>query len=347
MLDWFQGIHFDSVWWFLALALAAPLAWLRRRRSIPFWVVPFAGVWAERERSVFSRAPALLAGAGLVLLVGALARPERLTEKHEVRTQGYDLMLAIDLSGSMLSEDYERGGKPISRVDAIKPLIKAFIAGRPNDRIGVIIFAGRAYTLSPLTTDHAWLTRQIDALQIGRIEEGTAIGDGLGLALMRLEKFGQVSGERHRGGFILLLTDGANNHGALAPKEAAQLARDTGVPVFPLGIGRAGQVSVPIFNSEGAKTGYRLEESDLDEGSLREIAGITGGRYFRADDIGTLSAAFAAIDATKKNEFHVESYYSKSELYTWLAGAAAVLLFAGAWLIPQRDGAPALEETVA
>ncbi len=334
-------MRFADPLWLLALAGAPVILWLRRRRSIAFWVIPFAGEWAGRGAARFSRWPAVLAGAGLVLLVAALARPQQRTKRIGARSQGYDLMLAVDLSGSMLTEDYRRDDRPINRLEAIKPVLKAFTDRRPDDRIGVVIFAGRAYTLSPLTTDHAWLSRQIDQLQIGRIEEGTAIGDGLALSLMRLERMervGQSGGPPRLGAFIVLLTDGANNHGALTPPEAAQLARLSGVPVYALGIGHSGKVSVPILDDRGRKQGYRKEESDLDEGALHRIAEATGGRYFRADETGTIEAAFAAIDAARKNEFQSRAYYVTTELFPWLAGAAGTLLALAALMIPARFG---------
>ncbi len=343
-MEWLEGIRFEDPLWLLALALAPVIFWLRRKRSIAFWVIPFAGVWAGPAGRRFSRWPAWLAGAGLALLLAALARPQQRTQRIGTRSQGYDLMLAVDLSGSMLTEDYLAGGKPINRLEAIKPVLKAFTDRRPDDRIGVVIFAGRAYTLSPLTTDHIWLSRQIDQLRIGRIEEGTAIGDGLGLALMRLERMeriGQVGGTPRLGAFIVLVTDGANNHGALAPAEAAQLARLSGIPVYALGIGHSGKVSVPILDDQGRKQGYRKEESDLDEGALRQIAEATGGRYFRADDTGTIEAAFAAINATRKNEFRSHAYLVTTELFPWLAGAATALFALAALLLPSRFGTPA------
>ena len=328
-MAWLAGIRFADPLWLLALALAPLLVWLRRKRSIAFWVIPYAGQWARTESGRAGRLPIRLAGAGLFFLIVALARPQQRVQKLGERSQGYDLMLAVDLSGSMLTEDYDRGGKPINRLEAIKPVIKAFADRRPDDRIGMVIFAGRAYTLSPLTTDHAWLSRQIDQLQIGRIEEGTAIGDGLALSLMRLERLerlGQKAGEPRVGAFIVLVTDGANNRGTLSPPEAAQLAHLSGIPVYVLGIGKTGKVSVPIIDDQGHRQGYRKEDSDLDEGALRQIVEATGGRYFRADDVGTIQAAFAAIDATRKNQFQTQSYFVTTELFPRVAMLSGLLI---------------------
>ena len=164
---------------------------------MPVLLVPFAAAWHRPSLLAASRWPAALAVAGLILLVGALARPQRIEDKREARSQGYDIVLAIDLSGSMLSEDYERDGQRLNRLQAIKPVIQAFIDRRPADRIGSRPFLRKAYTLSPLTTDHAWLARQLDRVKIGLIEDGTAIGDALGVALTRLDQARREPGHAH------------------------------------------------------------------------------------------------------------------------------------------------------
>src|SRR5690606_33992629 len=149
-----------------------------------------------------------------VLLAVALARPQQIDPTRQTRREGYDIILAIDLSGSMLAEDYVRDGRPLNRLQAIAPIIDAFIARRPDDRIGIVAFSGRAYTLAPLTADHAWLQRQVERLQVGLIEDGTAIGDALAIAARRLEQPARTADGARPGGFIVLLTDGANNAGA-------------------------------------------------------------------------------------------------------------------------------------
>src|SRR5690606_10808786 len=178
--------------------------------------------------------------------------------RRVVQQQGYDIILAVDLSGSMLAEDYARAGKRINRLQAIKPVIQAFITERPGDRIGIVVFAGRAYTLAPLTFDHAWLARQIERLHPGLIEDGTAIGDGLGVALSRLEQRDRMEDEHRQGAFVILLTDGANNRGALAPPAAAEIAQSRSIPVFTIGAGRNGLVPFPRMDANtGEILGYR------------------------------------------------------------------------------------------
>ncbi|MBK9991457.1 MAG: VWA domain-containing protein [Verrucomicrobia bacterium] len=315
--------------WLVALLLIPLAIWLRGRRSVPVLVVPFASAWHRKTLTNASRLPEFLAATGLVLLVLALARPQQVHDKREVRSQGYDLMLAIDISGSMLAEDYEKNGEPMNRLQAIKPVIQAFIDERTSDRIGLVVFSGRAYTLAPLTFDHEWLSRQTERLAVGMIEDGTAIGDGLGVALSRLEQTAHEEGGRRRGAFVILLTDGANNRGTLAPTQAADIAKFRGIPVYTIGAGKDGYVRIPVMEN-GRKLGYQRMFSDLDEGVLHDIADTTGGHFYRADDMRTIESAFKAINRSQKIEFQAKTYLITSELFPWFAfpGAACLLLAA-------------------
>lgn len=322
--------------WLAALLLVPAVVWLRGRARVPVLLVPFAAAWHRSSLTAASNWTAGLAVAGLVLLVGALARPQRVEDKREVRSKGYDIMLAVDLSGSMLSEDYEKDGERINRLQAIKPVIQAFIERRPSDRIGVVLFSSRAYTLAPLTTDHAWLARQLERVKIGLIKDGTAIGDALGVALSRLDQAAREPGGKRKGAFIVLLTDGANNMGALQPMQSAGLAKARGIPIYTIGAGKDGLVPFPIFDDHGKKVSYSWVEADLDEGALKDIAETTGGRFFRAADTGTIESAFASIDASQKIEFQSKSYLLTTELFPWLAVPGLALFGAGAFLSRQR-----------
>ncbi len=325
-----DGYTFHDPWWLLALLALAAAIWVRGRRGAPVLVVPFAAAWHRPSLITSSRWPAILALTGLVLLIVALARPQIVEDKREVKQQGYDLMLSIDLSGSMLAEDYERNGEAINRLQAIKPVIQAFIKQRTNDRIGMVVFSGRAYTLAPLTFDHLWLEKQIERLTIGMIEDGTAIGDGLGVALTRLEQAKREDGGKRKGAFVVLMTDGANNRGVLTPEQATDIAKARGIPVYTVGAGKDGLVRMPVFDEAGRKLGYRRYPSDLDEGQLRAMSDATGGKFFRAFDIDTAEKAFAAIDASQKIEFQAKSYILATELFHWFAIPGAALLFLGA-----------------
>lgn len=321
---------FHDPLWLLALLALPLLMWVRGRRGAPVLVVPFAASWHRPSLIPSSRWPAALAVTGIICLITALARPQIVEDKREVKQQGYDLMLSIDLSGSMLAEDYERDGERINRLQAIKPIIQAFISQRTSDRIGMVVFSGRAYTLAPLTFDHDWLSRQVERLKLGMIEDGTAIGDGLGVALTRLEQAKRTDDSKRKGAFVVLMTDGANNRGILSPEQSTGIAKARGIPVYTIGAGKDGLVPMPVFDDNGNKIGYRRAISDLDEGQLRAVADATGGKFFRAYDLDTAEKAFAAIDASQKIEFQAKSYLLTTELFHWFAIPGAALLFLGA-----------------
>ena len=318
--------------WLWLLAVLPLVWWLRAHRGSDVLVVPFAGAWQHGSHVVLSRWPMALASTALVLLVMALARPQFVQQRQEERKEGYDLVLAIDVSGSMLAEDYERGGTRISRLDAIRSVVENFIQHRPNDRIGLVVFAGRAYTLSPLTFDHDWLGRQTERLKIGLLEEGTAIGDGLGVALTRLEQAKREQGGKRLGAFIVLLTDGENNKGALAPLQAAAIAKERGIPVYTIGAGRDGDVPYPIIDRLGRKR-HIYQNFGTDERTLQAIARDTGGEFFRAMDSATIENAFTAIDRAQKIEFQAKSYLLTEELFAWFAVPGALLLAAAALIV--------------
>jgi len=343
-----ENFIFKDPLWLLALLIIPIVIWMRSRRRVPVLVVPFAASWHRKSFTTVSRWPEILATLGLTLLIIALARPQSVHDKREVRSEGYDLILAIDISGSMLAEDYEKNGQPINRLQAIKPVIQAFIDERTNDRIGLVVFSGRAYTMAPLTFDHDWLSRQTERLQVGIIEDGTAIGDGLGVALTRLEQASHEEGGRRKGAFIVLLTDGANNKGTLAPAQAANIAKSRGIPVYTIGAGQNGYVRMPVI-IDGRKMGYQTVRADLDEITLHDIADTTGGHFFRADDSRTIKSAFEAINRARKIEFKAKTYLITTELFAWCAipGLALVILGASlsrtSSLATKKPAAPALQ----
>ncbi|MEO0055037.1 MAG: hypothetical protein RLZZ50_984, partial [Verrucomicrobiota bacterium] len=266
--------------WLFALLLVPLAIWLRRRRSVSVLLIPNAAAWAAPRAPAVRRWPVGLAWCAAAFLVLALARPQRIDDTRVVRGEGYDLVVAIDLSTSMYAEDSVVGGNRVNRLEALKPVLEAFIRRRPGDRIGFVAFAGRAYTLAPLTHDHDWLARQVARLRIGLIEDGTALGDGLGLALSRLQRARSEADAPRAGAFVVLMTDGANNRGQLAPAQAAALAKARGVPVFTIGVGRDGLVPFPAFDEQGRRVGMTRRMSDLDPAALRQIATETGGRFF-------------------------------------------------------------------
>jgi len=320
---------FKDPWWLAALLVIPLVMWVRGRRGVPALVVPFAGAWYRPSLLRASTVPVGAGVLGLVLIVLALARPQHIDDKRQVHQQGYDLMLVIDLSGSMLAEDNPRPGEGPNRLQVIKPVIRAFIDNRPNDRIGIVVFATQAYTLAPLTFDHAWLARQLDRLEIGVIDaDHTAIGDGLGVALTRLEQAGREVDNHRKGAFVVLLTDGSNNSGVLTPEEATEIARARGIPVYTIGAGKDGYTFLPVRDDHGNTITYTQILADLDEGALINISNETGGKFFRARDADTIKEAFESIDRAEKIEFEAHSYLITTELFPWFAvpGLAALLL---------------------
>jgi len=320
-------------WWLLILILVPVVVWLRFRRGTAAFIVPFASAWWRPALVPGSRLPAILMSLGLVFLVAALARPEKIVPQTTTLHEGYDLVLAIDLSGSMLAEDYEKGGERLNRLQTIKPVIQAFISQRPNDRIGLVVFAGHAYTMAPLTFDHEWLGRQLEHIRIGAMEDGTALGDAIGVALTRLEQPQHEVGSKRLGAFIVLLTDGANNKGLMKPEQATQIAKERGIPIFTIGAGKDGSAPYPIFDGFGRKVGYRRILADLDRKALRDIAAATGGSTFRADSTAAVQDAFNAIVLkTQKIKFQAKSNFRSVDLFGWLLAPGLGFVLVGGLL---------------
>lgn len=332
------SLTFQDPLWLIAL-LALPLVvWLRGRRTVPVLLVPFAASWHRPSLAAPSRWPIALGLGGLVLLIVALARPQKVEDKREVRSEGYDIMLCVDLSGSMRREDGARPGEVPNRLQMIKPIIQGFIERRPQDRIGLVLFGRRAYTLAPLTFDHDWISSQLARLKIGMVDaDGTVIGDGLGTALNRLEQEKRMNKGQRLGAFLVLLTDGGESHdpvtreplSLLPPLEAAKVAREKNIPVYTIAVGRDGWVWEPV-EVNGRVEYTRGFSRDVDPGLLREIAEQTGGHFYHAEDRDTLEKAFSAIDRAQKIEFHAKSYLVTTELFWWAAAPGLVALLAAA-----------------
>lgn len=319
---------FHDPLWLLLLLLLPALAWLRSRRTAFALVVPGAHEWHFPAATRSAWWPIVCAYAGIALLIFGLARPQVLVPLQDDKRSGYDVMLAIDLSTSMYAEDFQRGAVTTNRLQAVKPIISAFINERPNDRIGIVVFAGRAYTFAPLTFDHEWLRKQTARLSIGLIEDGTAIGDAIGVALRRLRegrKEEQQAAAR-QGSFIVLLTDGSSNKGSLDPRQAALLAADEAVAIYTIGAGAEGLVPLPTFDHNGNRTGTEMRESEVDTLLLRDVAEATGGLFFRATDANAVRDAFARIDEARKIEFDTSPPLVSRELFHIFALIGAALL---------------------
>lgn len=321
--------------WLLALLALPVVAWLRGRRHVPVLLVPFAAAWHRPSLRAPSRWPVAAGFGGLALLIVALARPQRVEDKRDVHSEGYDIMLCVDVSGSMLFQEGPRPGDWPNRLQTIKPVIQGFIDRRPQDRIGLVLFGRQAYTLAPLTFDHQWIARQLQRIKIGMVDpNGTVIGDGLGTAINRLDQQHRIRAGHRLGAFIVLLTDGGEsvdpNTGAplslLPPLEAAKVAKAKDIPIYTVGVGRDGWVWVP-YEANGTTQYARQFSRDSDPELLQQIASKTGGQFFRAEDSDTLEKAFRAIDRAQKIEFQAKSYLITSELFWWFAipGVAALI----------------------
>lgn len=259
--------------------------------------------------------PFILRSLAFVLLVLTIARPQASNSWRTESTEGIDIMLALDISGTMLAEDL----KP-NRLEASKDVATEFILSRPNDNIGLVVFSGESFTQCPLTTDHAVLVNLFKAVKYGMIEDGTAIGLGLANAVNRIKE------SKAKSKVIILLTDGSNNRGDIAPITAAEIARTFGIRVYAIGVGSYGQVNIPVQTPMG--TQYQLMDSEFDEESLKEIAAMTGGNYFRATDNKKLRSIYQEIDQMEKTKINVKEYSKKNEEYYLFALAALLLLIA-------------------
>jgi len=255
----------------------------------------------------------------LCLLIVALARPQAPIADEKAQTEGIDIVLALDCSTSMRAEDFTLNGQRRNRVEVITSVVENFIKGREHDRIGIVAFAGRAYTLCPLTLDYDWLLSNLSRLHAGMIEDGTAIGSGLAASVNRLRNSNAKSK------IIILLTDGRNNAGAITPLVAAQAAQAVGVKVYTIGAGSKGPVPYPVAEMFG-RVVYEQVEVDLDEETLKSIADTTGGAYFRATDTQSLTQIYAAIDRMEKTPIEEKGYRAYEELFPYFLVPALMLL---------------------
>lgn len=250
----------------------------------------------------------------LALLIIVIARPQSTDKWQDVSSEGIDIMLAIDISGSMLARDFTP-----DRLEAAKNVATQFISGRPTDRIGLVIFSGESFTQCPLTTDHAVLVNLMREMQSGMIEDGTAIGLGLATAVNRIKDSDAKSK------VIILLTDGVNNRGEIAPITAAEIAETLGLRVYTIGVGTRGMAPYPIQTPAGTR--FQNMPVEIDEDVLREIAGMTGGKYFRATNNESLEQIYNEIDQLEKSKIDVQEYSIKHEEFLPFAIIAIILLF--------------------
>jgi Ca-activated chloride channel homolog len=300
--------------WLLAV-LPLLLIWRGRRGPLPAIEYPSLALIRDIARRTHSRFGSVAAGLtllALALLCIAFARPQRGESNATIHASGVDIMLLLDVSGSMQSLDFRLENVPASRLDVVKSVVRRFIAARPNDRLGLTIFAGLPYLISPVTLDHAWLLENLDRVQIGDIEDGTAIGSALASGLNRLRN------QAAKSKIIILMTDGQNNAGQITPITAAEAARALGVKVYTIGIGVRGEAPFPVVDAFGQRR-IIMEKVDVDEDTLKRIAAATGARFYRATDTDSLNRIYSEIDKLEKTAFTVRSYERWEELFVWPA----------------------------
>ncbi|MFZ4588453.1 MAG: VWA domain-containing protein [Terrimicrobiaceae bacterium] len=312
--------------WLLLLLLAIPLIAVLKGRfggtaGVAFSNTAMLAKIGRRQRSRAGAFLAALSYLALALFIIALARPQLGRVTTRVQATGVDIMLVLDVSRSMLAEDFTIGNQRSNRLEAVKLVTEQFIRERPNDRIGIVAFAGRPYLVSPLTLDHDWLIRNLERLRIGLVEDGTAIGSAIASAANRLKD------KEAKTKLILLLTDGDNNAGKVQPLTAAEAAKALGIRIYTIGAGTEGEAPFPLQNAFG-RTVYRNVLVKFDEKTLADIAAMTNGRYFRATDTNSLRTIFSEIDKLEKSKVEVERTAQYRDLFQWflIPGLACLAL---------------------
>jgi Ca-activated chloride channel family protein len=329
-------MNLHDPWWLLCLLLIPAFLvylWFRGKgRKIPVrfpTLVLFktiGGGFAARWRFL----PTALRWAALVLIIVALARPQKISQEKEVHTEGIDIMLALDISSSMLAEDF----KPKNRIEAAKLVASEFIKERSSDQIGLVVFAGQSFTQCPLTLDYNLLLQLLDRVKIelvtgGVIEDGTAIGMAIANGVNRLRN------SKAKSRVLILLTDGQNNRGEIDPLTAASAAKALGIRVYTIGVGTEGYAPYPMRDPWGNIV-YQQMKVDIDEELLRKIADQTGGKYFRATDAQALRNVYQEIDRLEKSKIRVHQFRQREELFGKYLFAAFLLLLAEALLTATR-----------
>jgi len=306
---------------YLLLFLLLPLLWYLRARLKPA-AIRFSSLDLIKPRSGVVKASysfilSLLRIAAFSLLIIALCRVQSASKPAENITQGIDIILTLDISGSMAAIDF----KPQNRLEAAKEEVKRFAEKRTTDRLGLVVFSKEAFTQCPLTFDYTVLTEFLETVEMGLIEDGTAIGTALGMSLKRLKE------SEAKSKIIILLTDGVNNAGELDPKTGAQMAKAMGVKVYTIGCGKPGDALYPVDDPLFGRRYVKIAQ-ELDEPTLKNIANTTGGKYFRAKDTTSLEEVFNQIDKLEKTELKFDDFTEYNELYGWFLVIALGLILA-------------------
>ncbi|HEY4104148.1 MAG TPA: VWA domain-containing protein [Polyangiaceae bacterium] len=316
-------IHFQHpamLWLLIPLGL---FTWWLGRAGRPS-AVAYSNTELVRElgktrRSRWGRILPLLRWIAAALFVVALARPNLEKRHAEVHSSGVDIMLAMDVSGSMQARDMVGPHGRSSRLDAAKDVVARFVRDRESDRIGLVAFAGQPYLVSPLTLDHDWLLGRLDALDASQVGDGTAIGSALASGVRRLDA------QQAKSKILVLLTDGQNNAGKISPAAAAEAAKALGVKVYTIGVGSSGEALVPFTEPDGQEKLVKATV-DVDEPSMRRVAELTGGSFYRATDTRSLHDVYALIDRAEKTTHRSNAFITREEQFAWFALPGLILL---------------------
>jgi len=321
MISYFQNISFANPYWFLLLSLVPLIIlwYILRYKQLNASLTMSSTDWLNGKdlkspRQKIIHLPIILRLLTLIILTVIMARPQSSDSHKEMNVEGIDIVMAMDVSSSMLAMDF----RP-NRLEAAKKVAKEFISQRPNDRIGLVIFSGEAFTQCPLTIDHQVVNNLIDPMESGMIADGTALGDGLATAVNRIKDSEAISK------VIILLTDGVQTAGSMDPATAAELAKTFGIRIYTIGVGRHGMAPYPVQTPFGMQvTSLPVE---IDEVVLRKVAKITDGNYFRATSNQSLSEIYKQIDNLEKTRIEVSIFNNKYDQYKeLLLGALAILL---------------------
>jgi Ca-activated chloride channel family protein len=323
LLIFFKGLTFlNPQWlWLLALLPVVVLFYIYklnyRSVKINYSSTPYIKELHKRGRAKYVHFPFIFRTISLGLLIIVLARPQSSLSWQDVTTEGIDIVITQDISASMLAKDF----KP-NRIDAAKIMADKFIENRPNDRIGLVIFSGEGFTQCPLTTDHAVLRNLLTQIKTGMLADGTAIGMGLATAINRIKDSNAKSK------VIILLTDGENNAGNIAPQTAAEMAKIFGIRIYTIGIGTRGKAYSPVGMYPNGEYVFDYVNVNIDENLLKEIAEQTGGKYFRATNNKSLQAIYEEIDKLEKTKIEVTEYRKRKEEFMPFLLSAIILLIA-------------------
>ena len=318
-------LGFAQPLWLLALLLPPVLAFLRGGSggapAVTYSSTSILQSLGKPRAARAGRFGGLLLEAALTAGILALARPQLSNAFTQVQASGIDIMIALDVSRSMLTEDYQLNGDRANRVDAIKEITQRFIEGRPNDRIGMLAFAGRPYLVSPPTLDHNWLIENLDRIKIGLVEDGTAIGDALASAANRLKN------REAKSRIIVLLSDGENNAGRVNPETSAEAVRVLGLKIYTIGVGTDSIAPFPVGRDPfTGQIQYQNIRAEFGEKTLSDVARIAGGHFFRADSSQALEGIYGQIDKLEKSTVTVSKYREYRDLFQWCVGVGLTCL---------------------